>query len=242
MKDIRAIFFDLGGTLFSNRAIPKVSMPVLEDAAERLGLSGGIASIGRQYVDATQAVNKRYVDRPFYLHRDLFLETSDHMLEQLDKKPSPDFNEWFYAAQREAMCTQIRLRRDCLDTLAHLRSREFALCVVSNIDNDYLEPMMKNLELDSHFDHWISSESARSCKPDRRIFEHALVTMERAPEEVLFVGDSRVHDVQGAGRVGIRSVMISEEGGVSHYDDETFDAKPDHTIGKLSELVDLVAL
>ena len=34
--------------------------------------------------------------------------------------------------------------------------------------------------------------------------------------------------------------MISEEGGVSHLDDEDFDAQPDHVIANLSELLDLV--
>jgi 2-haloalkanoic acid dehalogenase type II len=240
MNEIRAVFFDLGGTLFSNLGIPKACMPVLEEAAERLGLEGGIASIGRAFVDATQATNERYVERSYYLHRSLFLDTTDHLLESLGREKSSDFNEWFYQAQRGVMISQRRLRGDCLQTLAELRSRGLRLCVVSNIDDDYLDPMMKSLNLDSHFDHWISSESARSCKPDPGIFELALERVGCGPEEALFVGDSRVHDIQGARRVGIRSVLISEEGGTSHLDDETFDIQPDHVIGKLSELLAIV--
>ena len=34
--------------------------------------------------------------------------------------------------------------------------------------------------------------------------------------------------------------LIAEEGGVSHLDDESFDAQPDHVIANLSELLDLV--
>jgi hypothetical protein len=33
--------------------------------------------------------------------------------------------------------------------------------------------------------------------------------------------------------------LISEEGGVSHLDDENFLADPDHIIGALSELLEL---
>ncbi|MCP5040509.1 MAG: HAD family hydrolase [bacterium] len=241
MNEIRAVFFDLGGTLFSNHGIPKVCMPILEEAAHRLGLEGGVASIGRAFVDATRVTNERYVERSYYLHRSLFLESTDQLLELLGREKSSDFSEWFYRAQRGVMISQLELREDCLETLAELRSRGMRLCVVSNIDNDYLDPMMKNLKLDSHFDHWISSESARSCKPDPGIFELALQTVDCGPDEVLFVGDSRVHDIQGAHRVGIRSVLISEEGGTSHLDDETFDIQADHVIGQLSELLAIAA-
>ena len=45
----RAVFFDLGGTLFSNRQIPLACMPELEEAARRLGVEGGVAGIGRAF-------------------------------------------------------------------------------------------------------------------------------------------------------------------------------------------------
>ncbi len=240
MSRTRAIFFDLGGTLFSNRQIPTACTPVLVEAAERLGVEGGLAGVAGAFVEATRTANAHYVGRPYYLHRDLFLEISSHFLESLGRERSEEFNEWFYREQRGVMISQMTLREDCLETLSALRSRGLRLSIVSNIDDDYLEPMMKNLELESHFDHWISSESARSCKPDVGIFEFALRTVDCSAEEALFVGDSRVHDIQGAQGAGIRSVLISEEGGVSHLDDEELDVQPDHVIGKLSELLHVV--
>ena len=41
---------------------------------------------------------------------------------------------------------------------------------------------------------------------------------------------------------GIRSVLIVEEGGVSHLDDENFAVEPDHVIGELSELLQISAV
>jgi 2-haloalkanoic acid dehalogenase type II len=239
-NEIRAIFFDLGGTLFSNHQIPKVCTPVLQEAAERLGLDGGLASIAREFVDATRSANVHYVEQPYYLHRDLFLDMGKLLLQTLGREHSDEFCEWLYRAQREVMVSQMTLRDDCLETLSTLRSRGLQLSIVSNIDDDYLEPMVNNLGLASYFDHWISSEAARSCKPDAGIFELALRTVDCGSEQALFVGDSRVHDIQGAKRVGIRSVLISEEGGVSHLDDEDHDAEPDHVIGKLSEVLQIV--
>jgi len=240
--DVRAVFFDLGGTLFSNVQIPRVCTPVLEAAAERLGIEGGLAGIGRAFVEATQSVNSAYLKQPYYLHRDLFIDTGRELLRILGRDEDADFCEWFYAAQRDVMIDQIELREDCHATLAALRERGFLLSVVSNIDHDFLDPMIVNFGIESLFDHFVSSETARSCKPDPGIFRTALGRVDCRPEEVVFVGDSRVHDIQGASGVGIRSVLINERGGVSHLDDAEFAVDPDYVVGELSGLLEIDVL
>lgn len=238
-RDVRAVFFDLGGTLFSNVQIPGVCTPALVAAAERLGIEEGLAGIGKAFVEATQKVNGAYMQRPFYLHRDLFVDTAQELLAILGRDEDPDFNAWFYTAQRDLMVDQIELREDCLETLAELRKRGFLLSLVSNIDHDFLDPMIVNFGIGPYFDHFVSSETAQSCKPDAGIFRVALERVGCSPEEAVFVGDSRVHDIQGASSVGIRSVLISEHGGVSHLDDEDFQVDPEHVIGSLSELLEI---
>ncbi|MBW2275716.1 MAG: HAD family hydrolase, partial [Deltaproteobacteria bacterium] len=236
MNRLRAVFFDLGGTLFSNRQIPEACMPVLQEAADRLAVEGGLPAVGRAFVEATQTTNADYVGRAYYLHRDLFLDTVRQMLGALDVGEPEGFIEWFYRSQRAVVTSQMVLREDCLETLSVLRSRGLHLSIVSNIDDDFLEPMMEKLGLAAYFDHWTSSESARSCKPDSGIFEHAMLTAACAPEEALFVGDSRVHDIQGASRAGIRSALLAE-GGFSHLDDPDLVVDPDYVIKSLSELL-----
>jgi HAD superfamily hydrolase (TIGR01549 family) len=237
---MRAVLFDLGGTLFSNRDIPRVCMPVLKEAARRLDVAGGLSRVGPAFLEATRITNADYLGRPFYLHRDLFIDTARRLVELLGLPPSDEFGEWFYAAQREVMIRGMVLRRDCLETLEVLRSRGLLLVLVSNIDDDFLEPMLEHLSLRPRFDHWISSERAGSCKPHSGIFHYALARAGCGPDQAVFVGDSRVHDIQGARAVGLRSVLITEEGGVSHLDDENFRAEPDHVIRALSELPRLV--
>jgi HAD superfamily hydrolase (TIGR01509 family) len=239
-NSIRAVFFDLGGTLFSNRNIPVATIPVLVEAAERLGVDGGASKVGPAFLRATRRVNEDYRRRPYYLHRDLFHDTTRALASELGREASPAFLEWFYEAQRHAMITRMVLRDDCLETLGILRSRGYLLSLVSNIDDDYLEPMLDHLALRTVFDHWTSSEEAESCKPDPGIFRHALAKAACGIEEVVFVGDSRVHDVQGARNVGMTCVLISEEGGTSHLDDADHAIEPDHRIGTLSELCDLL--
>ncbi|MAE93073.1 MAG: hypothetical protein CL910_00290 [Deltaproteobacteria bacterium] len=237
---LRAVFFDLGGTLFSNRDIPRVNGPALVEAARRLDVEKGFGEIGLAYLRAAREVNDLYMRRPYYLHRDHFYDTYRVFAKSFGREASDEFLDWFYQAQRRSMLEGLRLRDDCVATLRALRDKSLTLSIVSNIDDDYLEGMLRSLELEPLFDHWISSEAAQSCKPDARIFETALQQAGCRADEVIFVGDSRIHDIQGARALGMRTVLLAEKDGASHLDDEAFDAEPDHVISRLSELVALV--
>lgn len=238
---LRAIFFDLGGTLFSNRDIPRVNVPALAEAARRLGVEKDVGEVGLAYLLASREVNEGYLRQAFYLHRDHFYDCYRAFAQRLDRVASDDFLDWFYEAQRSAMVGGMTLREDCVETLRALRARGLTLSIVSNIDNDFLEGLLHSLDLKPLFDYWISSESARSCKPDARIFECALEQAGCSADETIFVGDSRIHDIQGAAALGMKTVLLTEEGGTSHLDDEDFDVAPDHVISRLSELLAVVA-
>ncbi len=235
----RAFFFDLGGTLFSNLLIPRVNGEAIIEAGQRLGVEGGFEKVGLAYVMAAREVNDEYMRRDYYSHRDHFYDTYRAFAKRFGQEADDEFLAWFYHAQREAMHSGITLREDCVSTLTALRGNGKILSIVSNIDDDYLEGWLSRLDLVSLFDHWISSEAARSCKPDRKIFERALQQADCAAHDVVFVGDSRIHDIQGARAVGMTTVLLDEQGASSHLDDVDFEAEPDYVISTLSELLDL---
>lgn len=236
---IRAVFFDLGGTLFSYREIPRLSVPLLREAARRLGVDDALPRVGAAYAGAARAANGSYLERDYYLHRDLFLDTYRLFADQLGSRASDDFCEWLYDAQREIMITQVALRADCLDTLKTLRDRGLYVSIVSNIDDDYLHPMVENYGLSPLLDHWSSSEEAGSCKPHRGIFDLALQKAGCRPGEVAFVGDSLHHDVGGARTMGMRAVLIDEGQGRGLLDKagDGTEAAPDHVIRELRDLL-----
>jgi len=106
----------------------------------RLDVEGGLARVGPAFLEATRLINADYVNRPYYLHRDLFVDTAQRLLELLDLPSSDEFGEWFYASQREVMVGGMVLRDDCLETLEALREQGLLLALVSNIDDDFLDP------------------------------------------------------------------------------------------------------
>ncbi len=107
--------------------------------------------------------------------------------------------------------------------------------VVSNADDAFLRDILRKNGL--LFDHVVTSEGVRAYKPRARIFEVALERLRVDPREALHVGDSLTADVEGAGRLGIRTVWVNRTGlvrGVS-------DPRPDHEIPDLNPLPDLLA-
>jgi len=82
--------------------------------------------------------------------------------------------------------------------------------VVSNADDAFLKELLGRNGL--AFDAVITSEGARCYKPRPRIFEIALEALRARPEEVLHVGDSLQADVEGAGRLGMRTVWVNRTG------------------------------
>jgi putative hydrolase of the HAD superfamily len=87
------------------------------------------------------------------------------------------------------------------------------------------------LGLEKWFDVVVCIDSCNCAKPDKKIFLLALKQLRVKPNEALFVGDSVVHDYEGALNVGIKPLLIDREGKIpSKYD----------TIASLTELLTIV--
>ena len=242
----QAVFFDFGGTLFSYASFQDAMRgagpggPIFVQAAARLGVEVDRRAIAKAYAKASGEAFRSYNDRRFYLHRDLFLDTFRFFARELGAEADDDFLAWFYDLQRDTLIEHFELRADCLETLDTLRGAGLSLHIVSNIDDDYLRPMVERADLASRLDHWTSSEEAGSCKPDSRFFQLALEKAGCAPEDVLFVGDSPVHDIAGARAIGMRTALILEPGAAppGQFGDA---ATADYEIRALAELVAICA-
>lgn len=245
MDEIRAVYFDFGGTLFSYGHFRGRVRQLISDVSERFGAGDeDRRTIGQAYQRGSARAFAQYNARPYYLHRDLFTDTFRHFAEHLERRPSEAELAWAYEAMRDAMIDSLELRADCLATLRAMKRAGLCLAIVSNIDDDFLHPMVEKVGLPEVLDHHWSSEEARSCKPDPGFFRYALERTGHAPEEVLFVGDSPDHDVAGAAPLGMKTALIVEAdaGPPGQRDDGAPPPKADHEIRALSELLDLLGL
>ena len=117
--------------------------------------------------------------------------------------------------------------------LRELQSR-YRTAVLSNADDGFLLPNLKLL--DFQFETVLSSEMARSYKPQPELFQEMLRRLALPPEQTLYVGDRHYEDTYGASRVGMNSVWI-DRGERGLRDDLP---PPAHRITSLLELPALI--
>jgi putative hydrolase of the HAD superfamily len=234
---IRAVLFDFGGTLFDYADLTRGQMESIVALGERLGLAATPAELAAAQRRGTSRVFRDYLERTYYLHEDFFADALHATAAELGIALSPEDAAFYFATQHRNRARDFRLRQGVHETVDALRARGLHLGIVSNIDEADLHHLIDLGGLRERFDSLLSSEAARSCKPDRRIFEIALERAGCAPGEALFVGDTLAQDVAGANRFGMRSVLLW------HRDDRQppeNGARPHHVIRAIPELLALI--
>lgn len=181
-------------------------------ALQRLGLSPDDPVVRDARRQASEEIERAYALRRSFLHRDLFRDRIARTAQVLGVTAPPEVLDQFDVEQRQAVLDHLIPMPDAHETLRGLRARGLYVGVVSNADDDYLGAVLARHGIDALVDDWTSSEEADSCKPDQRIYEYSLAKAGRPAAETLFVGDSPQHDVAGAHRAGMRTVLIGEPG------------------------------
>jgi putative hydrolase of the HAD superfamily len=237
MTRIRAVLFDLGGTLYDYRTLEAGNREGLLALARWAGSEAPGERVIGAHLESLREVFYEYLPKPYYLHRDLFRDALDGMARRLEVSLGEEILARYQEHQREHRERDFALREGVRETLDALRDRGLHLGIVSNIDEDQLGHIVALTRLDEHFDDLLSSEAARSCKPDPAIFDEALRRAGCEAHEVLFVGDTRRQDIEGANRAGMQSVLLW------HRDDKPppeTDPRPRHVIRDIPGLLEIV--
>ncbi len=215
---IRAVTFDAFGTLIDTGrdVLIHVSRAVCQDHRPSLAPEKLLETWDRYFFGA------QYDE-----FQNLAVTTEDSLAKTLadygiEAEPRP------YVEMLERMWSHARAYPETARVLARLDGLPRA--VVSNADDAFLKEILSKNGL--AFDHVVTSEGARAYPPRARIFEVALERLRAEPEQVVHVGDSLTADVEGAGRLGIRTVWVNRTGVVRG----TTDPQPDHEIADLTPL------
>ena len=64
---MQGVFFDLGGTLFSYRNVPRVTVGLLMEAVARLGVQASNEQIKDAHAQASRDMSFAYAERAYYL-------------------------------------------------------------------------------------------------------------------------------------------------------------------------------
>jgi 2-haloalkanoic acid dehalogenase type II len=234
--EFAAVFFDFAGTLFSDRDLRGVHLAQLRFVGEAIGVQRSDSELRAAYRTGMGVAYRAIASAPSYLHSDLFRTAFVAMAEQLGGSLDGAAADEALQRQYAATVDGARLRPDCLQTLRRLREGGLHLQIVSNIDDELMHPLAQRLGIEGAFDVMTSSEEAGACKPDAAIYRHALGKSGVAAEQVLFVGDSTVHDVEGPAAVGMRTAWLVADGKGGSPD-----PAPDYVIETIGEVARITA-
>jgi 2-haloacid dehalogenase len=121
---------------------------------------------------------------------------------------------------------------DVLPALTSLRSSGFRLAFLSNFTSRMLEANIKSAGLSGLFEHAISTDQARTYKPDPQAYQLGTHALRLERREILFVAFAG-WDAAGAKLFGYPTFWLNRQG----LPLEKLDSKPDATGDSLLQLV-----
>ena len=123
---------------------------------------------------------------------------------------------------------------DLHETLSVLRERAIRLGIITNGPTGLQNATTDTLNIRQYMDCVVVSETVGIEKPDARIYEVALNTINQSVKDVWFVGDNPATDLLGGYRLGMTTVWIQ---GHHEWNDESFQA--DYIVDNISEILPL---
>ena len=210
MKKIKAILFDLDGTL--RHSLPTSGEVFLEH----------LKSIGLQVSEEDRIRAEHWIHFYFAyspeLQSDLKVFNDDQkgfwinftkrrlvasgMLPAQAIELAPQVS----AYMGEFYKPEVHVPEDARVLLKFLQESGYILGMVSNRDNPFKEEMQK-LNLDSHFQFFLAGGEVNSFKPDVLIFERALELAGTSAQETMYVGDNYFADIVGSQLAGLTPVL-----------------------------------
>lgn len=229
-KMIRAIFFDMYGTLAGFHP-PRYE--VQSQACAPFGITVTPEGVLRGYAAADAYMNEQNISSPLRLRspeeRDRFFSEYERLVLGGDGvEVSLERAGEIWRALRQLPYSLVPFD-DVIPTLELLKARGLALGLISNIDQHGAE-LLDSLNLSGHLDFAVTSGEVGAEKPNPALFRAALSKAGARPEEAVHVGDQPSSDVEGALAVGISAVLLDRDGNHSTYDRcpriETLDQLP----------------
>ena len=124
------------------------------------------------------------------------------------------------------------------ELLSWLKKLKLPIAIVSNGETHIQLRSIQALKLDLLVDECVISEQEGCRKPEPAIFQCAAERLNVQVEDCIFVGDSTEADMFGARSLGMKTIWFPN----GAFWPDSYNWRPEATIGSLSEVRELVQL
>lgn len=208
---LRAVIFDLGGTLMYERDAAysvnargdEALTRYLQEQGLELNLSTFPVEFRRRLEEYFKQREKDLLETAYvFALRDIltnkgYAKVSDQILrEALDRLFAVTQTNWI-------------LEEDALQTLKKIGEDGYRIGLLSNAGDDQdVQQLLRKFGIGRFFDFALTSAACGYRKPHAHIFELALSNWRFLPSETAMIGDNLNADIHGAKNAGLRAIWI----------------------------------
>lgn len=201
---IRAILFDLDDTLVDFRGMKEAAIGEAARAMVKAGLDMSTS-------EATQKLNKVYWE--VGIESDTAITEFLKRLGKLDDKIlAAGINAYIKGKLKATKPVD-----GAIETIKKLKKRGLKVGIVSDAPRLKAWQRLNLMEMDDLFDVVVAFDDTRKKKPDEMPFRKALEKLKVRPEEAVMVGDWYEKDIQGAKKLGMKTVLVGKPCGGEDY-------------------------
>ena len=200
---MKAVLFDLGGTLINTAEIFEIWRRILEAH----GIKRSLDEISLAHKETEKQLNPKDYPR---LSDDFYIIWNLHILKKLGIRKNVQLlarkisEEWWDYSD-------VRLYPDAEEALKQLKRMGLKTGLVTNAFQSDIDQILPRVGLANFFDVAVGVDAVGKTKPDRESFLYALKKLGVAPQEALFVGDQIETDYEGARKAGLKALLIDRE-------------------------------
>lgn len=206
----KVLIFDFGGTIVTDDSDDRLHLEFYREFIKRFNLPTNEKELYTFLKEKVKAVLKES-HKNWRNLKEVYIEALGEFLRKLNIEVTAEHLETFkdlYLRYHEEFTEPFP---HVVQTLIKLKSMGFRLAIISNIDNEIIEPVLKRLGILDIFELIVTSEELGFGKPNPKIFEYTLKKLKVSPQDAIFIGDSLTNDVEGAKAVGIKAIHFGKD-------------------------------
>ncbi|MFX1276023.1 MAG: TIGR02253 family HAD-type hydrolase [Promethearchaeota archaeon] len=240
MCPIKLVGFDLDDCLFDSTGLSERARIKGIKAMINLGLDIN----PQEAIDTIQEIVKEYGSN-FEMHYDYFIRRLNHRKNSMNISYT---NQYKYIAAaiiayHQEKIDSINLYDDVEDCLKKLNSMRIQSIIISDGSPVKQNEKILRLGLDKLIDSVFISDQIGIKKPNKKLFEYCLNTLEVKSSEAIYIGDRIDMDIIPAKMCGIHAIYIHRGGKYDFYNSHEKipqENKPDYEISSLKEIFKII--
>jgi len=217
MTGLKAVFFDLGGTLIKPSSEPDTR--IFEMFTSMLHEDDP-----RFTIEDFRDMNQRYwqdMQNEYYsLRKELSIEEYNSRFlrkEGFSEKSSVRIGELFPEIVYQYELESTELMPGAMELLGWLKMNNLKMGIITNASHSEarIRGLIRKVGIEDFFDIVIVSSEVGIRKPDAGIFMKALSALGVEPNESLYIGDRYDYDAIGAENTGMRWILLDNQTSLS---------------------------